>query len=97
MQLPALQDKSADAAKQIISAVQTGHDCAEVLVKGGGKWEKALLLCNASTEAREFALPEGMWQLLCDDRSSFLWNTPSAYTDLIKLPARSAFILGKIC
>ena len=96
MQLPALQDKSTDAAKQIVSAVQTGHDCAEVLVKGDGKWEKALLLCNASTEDREFALPEGMWQLLCDDHSSFLWNTPSAYTDLIKLPARSAFILGKI-
>jgi len=94
MQLPALQDKTPDAAKQILNTAEPAPGCASVTVRGNDTWKEVMLLCNSSAETRQLPLPHGTWQLLADDHSTFLWQTPSAHKDTISLPPYSAFILG---
>lgn len=98
MQLPALQDKSSEAAERIVSAVNLTSNCAGVSggnTGGDSKWDKILLLCNSNCCTQEVPLPSGTWQLLVDDTSSFRWNEPSAHTGSISLPPVSAFLFGR--
>lgn len=99
MQLPALQDKSSNAAQRFVSAVDLAPDCVGISgsnVGGHSKWDKLLLLCNGGSEDRTVHLPHGTWQLLVDETSSFRWQVPSSHKDFITIPYGSALILGRI-
>lgn len=99
MQLPALQDKSGQAAKRIVSVVELAPNCAGVTgsnTGGESKWDKLLLLCNANDSTREVPLPGGTWQVLVDDTSSFCWKETSALTGKVSLPPVSALVFGRI-
>lgn len=98
MKMPAFQDKSGEAAKRIVAAVNLAENCAGVSGSnaGGSTWDKVVLLCNGSGYEQEVVLPDGTWQLLVDDRSSFCWKKPSARTGMVSLPAYSAFLFGRI-
>jgi len=99
MQLPALQDKSAQAAQRIVSAVELAPNCVGISGSNTGddsKWDKLLLLCNSGGEDREVHLPHGTWQLLADEKSSFRWQLPIAQEGHITVPGVSALILGRI-
>lgn len=94
-QLPALLDKSPTAHCRFVSAVDLAPNCVGITIGNEGCWDKLLFICNSSQETQQLALPNGVWRLLTDDSSTFLWETPSAHTDDITLPPLSAFILGR--
>lgn len=99
MQLPALQDKSPQAARRFVSVVELAHDCVGMTSSNTGGdclWDKLLLLCNAGDCDREVHLPQGTWQLLADECSSFRWQTPSCHREAISVPWRSVLILGRL-
>ena len=98
MQLPALQDKTADAAKRVVAAVDLAHNCVGVSIGNAGensRWDKILLLCNGDSCQRELPLPSGIWQVLSDDVSSFRWQETVTAKNTVCVPARSAWILGR--
>jgi len=98
MQLPALQDKTAEASHRIISAVDLALNCVGISGRNtdeGGHWDKILLLCNGSDQTREVPLPTGAWQVLVDDCSSFRWNEFAILTDHAVLPPCTALIMGR--
>ena len=99
MQVPAFQDKSADASGRVVAAVDLAENCAGVSgsnLGGGSPWDKVLLLCNGGSRPQEVPLPNGTWQLLVDDQSSFCWKVPSAYKGNVILPPMSALVYGRI-
>jgi len=97
MQLKCLQDKSADAAKRVLSAVEVGPDCAMVTLSNAGeKWAEVLLIVNAAQTTQTVVLPEGTWQLLCDGVSSFRHQEKITVSGSVKAEAVSAVILGKV-
>ena len=98
MQLPALRDKSAQASKRFVSAVELAPGCVGISGSnaGGSKWDKLLLLCNSGEQAREVPLPGGTWHLLADEASSFRWQKPTAHKGTVTLPPTAALIFGRI-
>ena len=96
MQLPALGDKSADAARRVITAVDLARDCVSLTLSSEGRWDRILLLCNGDTRTRELPIPTGTWQVLADDVSSFRWQENVTAKNALPVPARSAWILGRI-
>ncbi len=99
MQLPALQDKSAQASVRFVSAVELAPGCVGISGSNEGgscKWDKLLMLCNAGDEAREVPLPAGTWHLLADEASSFRWKKPTVHKGTILLPQVAVLILGRI-
>ena len=97
-QLPALCDKSADAAKRVKSVFQLREKVAAFLVnnEGAGDFSQLLLAYNASEQTTSFHLPKGEWAVLADGESSMLWQQPEIVTGRMVLPAMSALILGEV-
>lgn len=98
MQLPALLDKSAQAARRFVSTEEPVHNCVTMLADNTGgqsRWDMLLLICNCGDCRRDIRLPDGVWQLLVDESSAFRWQVPSGYTDVMTVPPMSAFILGR--
>ena len=99
MQLPALQDKSADACRRVVAAVDLARNCVGISgsnLGGDSPWDKILLLCNADEHTRELPLPAGTWQVLADGQSSFRWQQSVAAKGSVSLSPRSAWILGRV-
>ena len=95
--LPCLQDKTSKFADQILSAADIAPGCARIAFTGeGSKWSKILLMVNAGKTSQEVILPDGYWQILCDDSSSFRWRSFDVLSKTAVLPGVSALVLGRV-
>ena len=77
MQLPGLQDKSADAHKRILWVKELAKDCVMACVDNKGessKWEQVLMVFNCSDRSGYAQLPAGNWQILLDAEDAFCWK-----------------------
>lgn len=98
MQLPGLQDKTENAGKRILQAVDIAQNCAAVFLDNRGensKWQQVCLCFNCGGEFAEFELPDGNWQVLVDGENAFRWAENFCVEKKARIPAKSAFILGK--
>ncbi len=97
MQLPGLQDKSRQAGQRLQKLSVPAQDCALVAVNnrgGASRWQVILLAFSAAREPVPLELPEGVWEILADEVSSFGWRSPRRVTERILLKPVSALILG---
>ena len=98
MQLPGLQDKSAEAGKRILQSLDLANNCAGVLLDNQGansKWKKLFVCFNCDTKTKEIALPAGKWQVLADGKNAFLWQADIRVAGKFVMPGKSALILGE--
>ena len=96
MQLPGLQDKSANAKNRLLWAKDLGPDCAAVCLDNGeSQWSRLLMIFNCSDTACGIDLPDGNWQILADGTSSFRWQENIGISDHCTAAPCSAFLLGK--
>ena len=99
MQLPGLQDKTAQAAKRILWIQQKAQDCVTVCVDNRGensKWSQLLMIFNCSAAAQTGTMPEGSWQLLADASSSFRWEENILAGKYMTTEAMGVVLLGKL-
>ena len=99
MQLPGLQDKTAQAAKRILWIQQKAQDCVTVCVDNRGensKWSQLLMIFNCSAAAQTGTMPEGRWQLLADATSSFRWEENILAGKYMTTEAMGVVLLGKL-
>ena len=96
--LPCLQDKSPQAALRVRCAIDLAPGCAGVSMdnRGGDKWDRVLLIFHTGTERTQVSLPEGEWQILVDEKSSFRWKSFQTISGTASLSPVSALILGRI-
>ena len=96
--LPCLQDKSPTASDRILSSVDLAEGCVGISLNDhdGKKWDKVLLIFNASQQSPQISLPEGTWQVLADDVSSFRWKGFQTLRNTACIPPVSALILGRV-
>lgn len=95
--LPCLQDKSPQAPLRILSAVDLAPGCVGLSLNNcgtGGRWEKILLIFHTGQHSAQVWLPEGVWQVLADDTSSFRWKQSRMVSGSVCLSPVSAMILG---
>lgn len=98
MQLPALLDKSPQAARRILAVEEPAHGCVSIRMDNSGghcRWDTLLLLCNAGDCDRQVSLPQGVWQTLTDESSTFCWQAPDSRSGEITLPRVSVLLLGR--
>ena len=96
--LPGLQDKSSNAGDRILQAEDVAHNCAAVYLDnrgGDSPWQRLCLCFNCGNQPAELTLPDGDWQVLVDGEDSFLWKESVYRAGKVKIPAKSAFLLGK--
>jgi len=97
MLLPAVQDKSENAAKRVLKAVELQSGCVSmVLDNGADKWDRVLLIVSVCKEPVTCPLPKGTWQVLADSESSFRWKEPRVVTGSMEAAPVSALILGRL-
>ena len=97
-QLPALTDKSAQAADRVKAVRQFEEGVAGIrLDNTGGEsvYESIVLGVNVTREAVAFTLPHGEWEVLCDGADSFLWESPSSETGTVTLAPGSMMVFGR--
>ena len=58
------------------------------------KWEKLLLIFNCGSKTAQYTLPEGSWQILVNDASSFCWEKNITAANTVEPAANTALILG---
>lgn len=98
MELPGLQDKSANASKRVLSVIETAPNCVMATVDNAGegsKWQELLLIFSAASETQTISLPKGDWQVLADGISSFRWQEDLTLSGTASVPPVSALLLGK--
>ena len=98
MLLPGLQDKSSRAGDRILQAEDVAHNCAAVYLDnrgGDSPWQRLCLCFNCGDQTAELTLPDGDWQVLVDGEDSFLWKESVYRAGKVKIPAKSALLLGK--
>ena len=98
MLLPGLQDKSSCAGDRILQAEDVAHNCAAVYLDnrgGDSPWQRLCLCFNCGDQTAELTLPDGDWQVLVDGEDSFLWKESVYRAGKVKIPAKSALLLGK--
>ena len=97
-QLPAMQDKTAYAAKHISWVKEKSKDFAAACMDNLGEespWKQVVMLFNCSDQDAECNVPEGTWQRLVDGDSSFLWEKEQFDQGKLTVKAGTAMILGK--
>lgn len=96
-QLPALCDKSAEAANRVLKAVQVTANLAYVEIDntgGSSRWTKLILLFNATNELQKRNNLKGSWEVLVDSTSSKRWMKPELAGEKLEIPPMSALFLG---
>jgi pullulanase len=96
-QLPALQDKSAEAYRRILWARQVTESCVAVCLDNSGqgsRWKQILMLVNGSDQPQKGNIPEGKWQRLADADSSFLWQEKHIQRKTVTAKPYSVIYLG---
>lgn len=98
--LPALYDKSPDAAarikekeihkKGVVSFRADNRD-----VGGGGRWEELLVVYNAAADEYRIGLPEGTWEILADGRDADCCRKTEAAQSRVTVGGRSGLLLGR--
>ena len=98
MELPCLQDKTAAAAKRVLSAADLADDCAAVCLDNpdGRRWDRVLAVFNAGQTPSTLRLPEGEWQVLADETSAFCWKKPMTLTGTACAAPMGALLLGRV-
>ena len=96
--LPCLCDKSPAAPHRIRSAADLAEGCVGLFLDnyGGQRWPEVLLIFNASQDPADISLPEGAWQVLVDEGSSFRWKEHRTLRETARLSPVSALILGRV-
>lgn len=95
-QLPGVRDFSERAAARIgYPVLEDGFVSYHVDNAGSGRWEELLIAFNASGRERTIEIPQGDWELLADDRDSFLWRNPCPAGAEYRMACVGAVILGK--
>ena len=97
MQLPGVQDKSADAAKRVLWVKELAQDCVMACVDNKGadsKWQQVLMIFNCSGRSGKAALPGGNWQILADGENTFRWQEETIVSEKVPVAEFSAMILG---
>lgn len=97
-----LQDKTPQAGQRVISCVTLAQGCVGLSLDNRlhgrleDKWDKVLLIFHTGPEPVRVPLPSGVWQVLVDGKSSFLWRAGRTITEWAELPGVSALILGRV-
>lgn len=97
MQMPGVQDKSADAHKRVLWVEEWAKDCVMACVDNRGKdsrWEQILMIFNCSACSGIAPLPAGSWDILADGKSSFRWKKKDSVSEKVNVAQYSAMILG---
>lgn len=95
--LPGLQDKGPLADHRILWARQSAPDCVKICLDNKGEpgnWEQILMIFNGSEVPVEVALPEGDWQVLVTEESSFVWQEEELISEKTEVKEVGALILG---
>lgn len=98
-QLPGLCDKSEGAWKRI-GNMWTKDQAVGFMVDNTQEnipavWEILYLVYNSRDETLELTLPEGTWNVLLDNESSFRWKTCQSLSGNIFVEPYSVLVLGK--
>ena len=96
-QLPGLCDKSASARRRLQGMRQIAPDAAAYLLDNTGgesRWGALVMGFNASQQPVRMRLPQGTWQVLADEASSFQWQQVYSVEGAVTIPPVSAMILG---
>ena len=97
MQMPGVQDKSADAYKRVLWIEELAKDCVMACVDNKGtdsKWSQILMIFNCSDSSGFAWLPAGNWQILADGENAFLWKKQNIVSEKVNVAEHSAMILG---
>ncbi len=97
-QLPGLRDKSPQAGERILSVTAPAENCAAARIDnqgGDSPWKQLFLLFNARKDVVWAELPPGVWDVLVDGNSSFLWQSDRTLLGPTPVPPVSALILGQ--
>ena len=97
MQLPGVQDKSANAEKRILWVKELEQDCVMACVDNSGKdsrWSQVLMIFNCSERTCRADLPNGNWQILVDGENAFRWKDADLVSGSVNVDTFSALVLG---
>lgn len=95
-QMDGLTEKTENAVKNIYNKKISGNGVVEFLVKNKkSRWETVAICFNSTKETQETKLPEGNWELLLNDESSFHWEKPETVSGIQPVAPVSAAIYGK--
>ena len=95
--LPGLCDKSEQAEKRIKEVISPMYGAGAIRLDNSGKgakYRELMILINTAKEPCVLALPEGEWDILADDTSSFLWKKPQKVSGEAEAAPVGALLLG---
>lgn len=97
-EMPGLYDKSADAGKRIYMEKIPAEGMVQFCVnnKECSVWNTLCVCINTADQAQKLELPDGNWELLTDENSSFLWKNPKKADRIQEMTPVSIRIFGKI-
>ena len=96
--LPCLYDKTSQAPKRILSAVDLAPNCVCITMDNSGpgsKWDKVMMIFHTGQQLQKIQLPDGIWQVLVDDVTSFRWQEYKTVQTITDIPSVSSLILGR--
>jgi pullulanase len=96
--LSALTDKTPDAPARLLSCKMRGSLCAVVEWDNSGgdsPWPHLLIAYHTGWQTFHLDLPEGEWDVLVDDSSSFCWQQPKTVSGWVEMQPVSALVLGQ--
>lgn len=96
-QLPGLWDKTANAVNHIVDEKIPMDGVVQFSVKNEktAKWSQLAIWYNNTNNIQKLALPEGEWQILLDETSSFLWKMQEIVSGQQEISPVSVKIFGK--
>ena len=96
-QLPCLQDKSEQAHQRVLETKEPAPGCAQITLDNheGTAWDRICLLVNTTDADVPVSTPDGAWEVLVTDRSSFKWQDHSLCDRNTVIHAKSALVLGR--
>lgn len=95
--LPCVIDLSPSARNRLLWVENRGEECAVAYLDNRGehsRWYRLLFVFNCGDTPVEIRLPDGQWQVLVDEESSFQWEKTRFVENNATIPYRSALILG---
>ncbi len=97
-QLPGVIDQSEAAKNRLLWTKNFSPHCAAACMDNrgeGSRWKRLLLIFHCGSYEETISLPDGSWQVLVNQDSSFLWQQEQFVAGTTLIPPRSALILGE--
>ena len=95
-QCPGLCDKTPGAAARIQAEMLSSGFVAIHVDNGPSAWPELCIIYNRNQATGHFTLPNGLWRVLADESSSFLWQQRGPMLSRqIEIAPVSALILGR--